>query len=157
MSTLETGTKPATTTAPSAAAAAQPITTTEQYAQLMRRHRTAQEQRRQQAATALTDLQQATDTAVSQLAQRSSERIASASLLAAERRVDDQLRELHATSLATQQRLTHWGQAFAGFQAALKDLGDVANWSAAIESDVRDAVNILDCVVKAKARAVQGQ
>ena len=131
-----------------------PVTTSEEYSNLVKRHRVLQDKRRQDAGVALKDLQDKTDKAVTSLVNQSTDRQKAVTLIQTERKVDDSVKALHAASLGTQQRLTQWGAMFVGFQSALKDLGDLANWSQAVESDVKDAVNILEAVVKAKAAHV---
>ena len=133
-----------------------PVTTVEAYAALVKKHRQAQDTKRQEAAKALRSLQEVTDKTVNSLVQHSTERTNAGELLTHERKVDEGVKELHAASTATQKRLTQWGHMFVNFQNALKDLGDLANWSQAVESDVKDAVNILDVVVRHKANVVSG-
>lgn len=132
------------------------VTTVEAYASLVKKHRAAQDTKRQEAAKALRSLQEVTDKTVNSLIQHSTERTNAGELLVHERKVDENVRELHAASTATQKRLTQWGHMFVNFQNALKDLGDLTNWSQAVESDVKDAVNILDVVVRHKANVVSG-
>lgn len=145
----------AITPAPAPAPAAH-VSPLEAYTLLQRKHRAAQDQRRSAAAAALKELNDTTDRTVATMVQRSADRHSAAQLLAAERKVDESVRQLHQQSVATQQRLAQWGQMFVGFQSALKDIGDLSNWSAAVESDVKDAVAILSAVVKEKAKVVAG-
>jgi hypothetical protein len=137
------------------AAAAAPVTTAEAYTQLARRHRQQQEKRRQLAAQAMTDLQGAAEKTLLSLEQQSTDRQRATALLSRQREVEDTVRALHETTAATQQKLAQWAGLFAGFHSALKDLGDLTNWSQAVESDIRDAVTVLDAVVKAKAEAAK--
>jgi hypothetical protein len=141
---------------PAAAAAVgqAPITTMEAYTQLQRKHRLAQDQRRQAAAQALRELNDTTDRTVGQMVARSADRHSATQLVADEKKVDECIRDLHQQSIAAQQKLAQWGQLFVVFQSALKDIGDLSNWSAAVESDVKDAVTILSTVVKEKAKVV---
>lgn len=134
----------------------EPTTTMEAYQALAKKHKASQDTRRQEAAKALKNLQEVTDSTVNAFVQQSNDSARSLELLDEEKQVDAGVRALHQASLGTQKRLQQWGQMFVGFQTALKDLGDLTNWSQAVESDVKDAVNVLDAVVKHKAAVVAG-
>ena len=143
---------------PTSASQQQPVVTTvEAYAALVKKHRTSQDAKRVEATKAFKNLQEVTEKSVTGLVQQSSDRAKAGELIVEERRVDEGVRALHAASVGTQKRLAQWGHMFVNFQNALKDLGDLSNWSQAVESDVKDAVNILDAVVKHKANVVAGK
>jgi phage host-nuclease inhibitor protein Gam len=138
------------TPAPSAATGAVPAERT--VARLMREHKHRQETLKRDSADALHAAYTEGTRATSDLL-ASSTHPAAVRAAQQEKVIDSDLRGLVAATDGLQRRMRQWGAHFAQMHAALKEVGDLANWSAAIESDMADAVAILDAVAAAKVAA----
>lgn len=69
------------------------------------------------------------------------------------KRVDGELKELMKQTEQMHKRTQQWAAMMLKFNGALKELGDVANWSRMIERDVEDTVTVLDAIAATKRRA----
>ena len=74
-------------------------------------------------------------------------------VVVAERRLEADVRDLQKQTDEVRKRTEKWAKEFVKFNAALKELGDVAHWSACVERDVADTVSLLDAVVTTRRRA----
>lgn len=72
----------------------------------------------------------------------------------AEQHIESQIKQLTVQTEQFQRKLHQWGLLFSRFDVALKEMGDLNNWSAMIEQDVQDTVTILDEVSKKKRQAM---
>lgn len=64
--------------------------------------------------------------------------------------IDKEMRELQNQVSQFHRLSNQWTYMLEGFHAALKELGDVENWSKSIESDLRTVATTLDHVNKPK-------
>ncbi len=72
----------------------------------------------------------------------------------AEQQIEAQIKELVTETELFQRKLHQWSMLFTRFDAALKEVGDLSNWSNMIEQDVQDTVTILDEVARKKREAM---
>ena len=72
-----------------------------------------------------------------------------------EQQIETQIKELAAQTEQFRRKMNSWGQMFIKFNQAVKELGDVENWSKCINEDVNECLTILDDV-SAKKRSVLG-
>eukprot|EP00744_Colponema_vietnamica_P004485 GILI01006687.1.p1 GENE.GILI01006687.1~~GILI01006687.1.p1 ORF type:complete len:152 (-),score=47.63 GILI01006687.1:84-539(-) len=72
-----------------------------------------------------------------------------------EQQLEAQIKELAAQTEHFRKRMGQWSQHFLKLNQAMKELGDVHNWSQSIHKDIDSTVTILD-EVSAKKRRVLG-
>ena len=65
-------------------------------------------------------------------------------VFAVEQQIENQFRELTQRTEQYQKQMQQWGVLFTKFNGALKELGDVANWSSHVERDLTETVKILE-------------
>ena len=72
-----------------------------------------------------------------------------------EQQIETQIKDLAAQTEQFRKKMNAWGQMFVKFNQAVKELGDVENWSKCISEDANECLTILDDV-SAKKRNILG-
>lgn len=101
--------------------------------------RETQETKRQEACAAASELTQA-------LVDHLNVGVAQAYLN--QKKLDAEAKQLHVSATNFSKQTQHWVNLVDSFSSALKELGDVENWSKTIETDLRTITAALEIVYK---------
>lgn len=121
-------------------------------AQLAKQHSARVEELKSQCEIRYKAACQLGETAAASLTQESNAR--AAQVIANEQIIEAQMKELSQQTEQFQKKMQTWSQQFVKFNAVLKEVGDVAHWSALLEADIAETVSVLQLVASAKRRAV---
>jgi len=72
-----------------------------------------------------------------------------------QKRLDSEAKQLHLNATNFAKQTAAWLQMIEGFNASLKELGDVENWARSIESDMRVVSTTLEYSYKVNSEAAQ--
>lgn len=67
-----------------------------------------------------------------------------------QKKLDAEAKQLHQSATTFAKQTQQWLQLVESFSSALKEIGDVENWSRSIENDMKTITTALECAYKGK-------